>query len=51
MSKKDWQSIGTIATVGGAIVALHGMTNRRWQTWHTVFVALATVAAVGSQLS
>ena len=50
MNKKDLKVLGAIAAVGGAAVAIHGITSKRWQTAHTIFavvgaaVALATLA-------
>ena len=51
MSKHDWKVIGAVAGAGGAIVAAHGITSQRWQTWHTVLAALAVLAAVAPQMS
>jgi hypothetical protein len=50
MSKKDWKAVGAVAAIGGAMVAWHGITSKRWQTWHTVFVIAAALAAIGPQL-
>lgn len=51
MSSKDWKAVGAIAALGGAVVAAHGITNKRWQTWHTVFVVAAALATAGPALS
>lgn len=51
MRKRDWDNLSLIATVGGAIVALHGITSRKWQEAHTFFLVLALAAAVGPQLA
>lgn len=51
MSKRDWNTLSTIATVGGLIVAWHGYTNSRgWSDAHKFFVGLSIVVAVGPQL-
>ncbi|HTW06333.1 MAG TPA: hypothetical protein VME46_02415 [Acidimicrobiales bacterium] len=36
MTKKGLKTLGIIATVGGAAVALHGTTSKKWETAHTV---------------
>jgi hypothetical protein len=51
MSKKDWNALAAVAAVGGAVVTIHGITTRRWQAWHTLFVVLAAVAAAGPYLN
>jgi hypothetical protein len=55
MNKKQLVRVGAVATIGGGIVTLHGITSRRWQRAHTVFTVLAMVvgmlAFLGSQRS
>jgi len=41
MTKKQLARVGAVATIGGGIVTLHGITSRRWQRAHTVFTVLA----------
>lgn len=48
MSKKDWKAIGAVAAIGGAVVAIHGVTSKKWQTAHTVFVVVALVVALAT---
>ena len=43
MNKKQLARVGAVATIGGGIVTLHGVTSRRWQKAHTVFTVLAIV--------
>ncbi len=43
MNKKQLARVGAVATIGGGIVTLHGITSRRWQKAHTVFTGLAIV--------
>src|SRR5664279_1643438 len=50
MNKKQLTTVGAVATIGGGIVTLHGITNRRWQKAHTAFTALALVVAAISFL-
>lgn len=50
MSRKDAKVIGMIGVVGAALVATHGITSKRWQTWHTVFVIAATFANMAPTL-
>jgi hypothetical protein len=45
MSKGTVVALRTIAAIGGGIVTLHGVTNRRWKNGHTVFTMLAIVVA------
>ena len=51
MSKKDLKVLGALATIGGAIVVIHGVTSKKWQTAHTVFTIIAVVVAVASLAS
>lgn len=51
MSTATWPassptSLKAVAVVGGA-VTLHGITNKRWQTAHTILVVLAVAASLG----
>jgi hypothetical protein len=46
MSKKNLATLGAVATIGGAVVALHGITNKRWKEGHTTFTVLAAVVAL-----
>jgi hypothetical protein len=46
VSRENLAKVGAIATIGGAIVTLHGVTNRRWQRAHTLFAFLALAVAV-----
>jgi hypothetical protein len=41
------RKIQALATIGSGIVALHGVTSKRWQLTHTVFVALGLGASLG----
>ena len=46
MKKKDLATLGAVATIGGAIVALHGITSKRWKEAHTVFVVASLVVVM-----
>jgi len=48
MSKKDLQMLGVIAAAGGAVVVVHGITSKKWQTAHTVFSLLGAVVALAT---
>jgi hypothetical protein len=48
VSKKDLKTIGTVAAVGAAVVAIHGITSKRWQTAHTVFTVVGALVAVST---
>jgi hypothetical protein len=47
VSQKDWRTIATVGGILGLVVALHGVTSRRWQTAHTVATVLGVAAVVG----
>ena len=46
MSQKDWEEVQAAAAVGGAVVALHGITSQKWEWWHTVFSVIGAIALV-----
>lgn len=46
MTKKDLATLAAVATIGGGIVALHGVTSKRWREGHTAFTALALIVAL-----
>jgi hypothetical protein len=48
MSKKDLKVLGVIAAAGGAVVAIHGITSKKWQTAHSVFSVLGAVVALAT---
>lgn len=48
MSKKDLKALGAVATIGGAVVVVHGITSKKWQTAHTVFCVLGAVVALAT---
>jgi hypothetical protein len=39
----DPKKIAMIAAVGGAVVALHGITNKKWSNAHKVLVILGII--------
>lgn len=49
MNKKDLKTIGAIAAVGTAVVALHGITSKRWQTAHTILTVIGAAVAMSTQ--
>lgn len=50
MNGSSWKALGTVGAIIAAIVALHGITTRRWQTAHTVALVLSMAAAAGPAL-
>lgn len=48
MSKKDAQLLGAVAAVGGAVVVVHGITSKKWETAHTFFSVLSTLVALAT---
>jgi hypothetical protein len=47
MSKANWATVGVIAAIASTVIALHGITSRRWQTFHTIAVLAGMAAYVG----
>ncbi len=41
------RKVQALATIGSGIVALHGITTRRWQKRHTLFMVLGMGASLG----
>jgi hypothetical protein len=48
VSKKDLKIIGAIAAVGGTVLAIHGITSKRWQTAYTFFTIAGALVALGT---
>ena len=46
MTKSQLTKIGAIATIGGAIVTIHGTTSGHWKRAHTLFSVVAALAGV-----
>ena len=44
MSKSDWKALAAVAAIGGGVVALHGITNKKWSDAHTLFTVLGILA-------
>jgi hypothetical protein len=51
MSSSDWKTLGLIGMVLGAIVMLHGVSNRRWQQMHTAAAILTAASVIGPRLA
>jgi hypothetical protein len=41
------RKLALVAAVGTAVVAVHGLTNRKWTEAHTFFLVLGLVAFLG----
>jgi hypothetical protein len=41
------RKVQAVATIGSGIVALHGITSRRWQKRHTLFMVVGMGTSVG----
>lgn len=50
MDKNGVKVLGMIATAGGAAVAVHGITNKKWEDWHTLFTVLGAVVAIATYI-
>ena len=48
MRRKFLAKVGALATIGGGLVALHGMSSPRWKRAHAVFTILGLLASVAS---
>jgi hypothetical protein len=48
MTNKQWRLIRAMATIGTAVVTLHGISSKRWRTWHTVLAVVGLVASIGA---
>ena len=46
MTNSQLTKIGALATIGGAIVTLHGITSGHWKRAHTLFSVVGTLAGV-----
>ena len=46
MTKAQLTRIGAIATIGGGIVTLHGITSGHWRRAHTFFSVAGVVVGV-----
>ena len=46
MTKSQLTEIGALATIGGAVVTLHGTTSGHWKRAHTLFSLVAALAGV-----
>ncbi len=44
MTKSQLTKIGALATIGGAIVTLHGITSGHWKRAHTLFSVVGAFA-------
>ncbi len=42
------RTIGLLAIVGSGIVAVHGITSKKWQEAHSIFVVLGVLTAAVS---
>lgn len=46
MTKAQLSKIGAIATIGGGIVTLHGITSGHWRRAHTLFSVAGGVVGI-----
>jgi hypothetical protein len=46
----DWERIGAVGSIVGAVAVIHGLKTRSWRYLHTAAVALAIGAAVAGRL-
>jgi hypothetical protein len=46
MTKAQLTKVGAIATIGGGIVTLHGITSRHWRRAHTLFSLAGGIVGV-----
>jgi hypothetical protein len=46
MMDSDWTKVGALAAIVGGAITLHGITSRKWQTWHTAATGIGLLAAI-----
>lgn len=46
----DWERIGAVGSIVGAVAVIHGLKTRSWRYLHTAAVALAIGAAAAGRL-
>ena len=46
----DWERVGAVGSIVGAVAVIHGLKTRSWRYLHTAAVALAIGAAVAGRL-
>ena len=46
MTTSQLTKIGAIATIGGGIVTLHGITSGHWRRAHTLFSVVGAIVGV-----
>jgi hypothetical protein len=50
MNKDDWRMLQVISAALALGVALHGITNRKWQEAHTIGTLLGVAGTIGPEL-
>jgi len=46
----DWEKVGALGSIVGAVAVIHGLKTRSWRYLHTAAVVLAIGAAVAGRL-
>jgi hypothetical protein len=46
----DWEKVGALGSIVGAVAVIHGLKTRSWRYLHTAAVVLAFGAAVAGRL-
>jgi len=46
----DWERVGAVGSIVGAVAVIHGLKTRSWRYLHTAAVTLAIGAAVAGRL-
>lgn len=50
MNKNDWRILQVVSAGIALVVALHGITNKKWEQAHTVGTILGVAGTIGPEL-
>jgi hypothetical protein len=51
MTKRNWQKLGALMTIGTGIIRFHGITGKRWRVASYALSAVGLLSVVGSLLA
>jgi hypothetical protein len=51
MTKRNWQKLGALMTIGTGIIRFHGITSKRWTVASYGVAAVGLASVVGSLLA
>jgi len=50
VNKNDWRILQVVSAGIALVVALHGITNKKWEQAHTVGTILGVAGTIGPEL-